>query len=257
MAATLARRLAVLLIDGDRTAARDQIAKLASRGFEVWHVETADDARASLQEQQPDVILMEILLRDADGLLLCAALREIAEAPIFVCSATSRKRDAALSLKLGADEFLRKPLDIDEFEARLERTLRRDYQLPSAPTADAVTRVGPLVIDRASHQVLLADEPLALTPTEFRLLAALSSQPGALVSHARLAELLWSEADASGSSLQAINMHVHRLRGKLARDAAQAPRVIAVRGVGYRLMPPAPDGVAPVLMFPRGKARTG
>jgi two-component system KDP operon response regulator KdpE len=255
MAVTLSRRLTVLLIDGDGVAARDQITKLESRSFDVWHVETADEARAILQGQQPDVILMEILLRDADGLLLCAALREIAEVPIFVCSATSRKRDAALSLKLGADEFMRKPLDIDEFEARLERTLRRGYQFPSPPTAEAVTRVGPLVIDRAIHQVLLAGRPLALTPTEFRLLDALAIQPGALVSHAKLAELLWSEADASGSSLQAINMHMHRLRGKLAQDPSSAPRVIAVRGVGYRLMPPSLDAVAPLVIFPSGKAR--
>jgi two-component system response regulator MprA len=196
---------------------------------------------------------MEIKLQDTDGLLLCAALREIAEVPIFVCSSTSRRRDAALSLKLGADEFLHKPLDMDEFEARLEKTLRRSYQFPAPPVTDTVTRVGALSIDRASHQVLLASKPVALTPTEFRLLDALAKQAGAVVSHAALADLLWSEPDTGGSSLQAINMHMHRLRAKLG--SGSAPKVVAVRGVGYRLVPNAVEDPGKLVIFPGGEAR--
>jgi DNA-binding response OmpR family regulator len=249
MAAARPRRLAVLLIDSDATAARDQVGKLEQRGYDLWHAQTADEARTIIHDQEPDVILMEIVLRDADGLLLCAWLREIAQVPIFVCSATSRKRDAALSLKLGADEFLHKPLDVDEFEARLGKTLRRAYQFPAAPANDSVTRVGALVINRETHQVLLANMPVALTPTEFRLLDALARQPGAVVSHATLADLLWNDPDTSGSSLQAINMHMHRLRAKLS--AGPAPKLVAVRGVGYRLMPASVDSSG-LVMFPGG-----
>jgi two-component system KDP operon response regulator KdpE len=252
MATPRARRLAVLLVDSDAAAAREQVAKLERRGYEVWPVATADDARAVLEKQHPDVILMEILLQDADGLLLCAALREMAEVPIFVCSSTSRKRDAALSLKLGADEFLHKPLDMDDFEVRLDKTLRRAYQFPAPPATDTVTRVGTLAIDRASHQVLLANKPVALTPTEFRLLDALAAQAGAVVSHASLADLLWSEPDTGGSSLQAINMHMHRLRAKLG--SGPAPKVVAVRGVGYRLVA---DDPGQLLIFPGGEAKAG
>jgi DNA-binding response OmpR family regulator len=253
MATTRQRRLAVLLVDSDATAAREQVDKLERRGYEVWHVATADDARAVLDKRQPDVILLEILLQDADGLLLCAALREIAEVPIFVCSSTSRKRDAALSLKLGADEFLHKPLDMDEFEARLDKVLRRAYQFPTPAATDNVTRAGTLVIDRATHQVRLANKPLALTPTEFRLLDALALEAGAVVSHAKLAELLWSEPDPGGSSLQAINMHMHRLRAKLG--VGPAPKVVAVRGVGYRLVPNTAEDPGQLLIFPGGDAR--
>ena len=253
MAAIRPRRLAVLLIDSDAAAAHDQAAKLERRGYDVWHSETADDARAMLDEQQPDVILMEILLRDADGLLLCAALREIAQVPIFVCSGTSRKRDAALSLKLGADEFLHKPLDVDEFDVRLGKTLRRAYQFPAASPNESITRVGPLVINRDSHQVLLANTAIALTPTEFRLLDALATQPGTVVPHATLADLLWSDQDTSGPALQAINMHMHRLRAKLA--VGPAPKVIAVRGVGYRLVAPSVEDSSGLVMFPSGAAK--
>jgi two-component system KDP operon response regulator KdpE len=252
MTSPRARRLAVLLVDSDAAATREQVAKLERRGYEVWPVATADDARAVLEKQQPDLILMEILLQDADGLLLCAALREMAEVPIFVCSSTSRKRDAALSLKLGADEFLHKPLDMDDFEVRLDKTLRRSYQFPTPPATDTVTRVGTLAIDRASHQVLLANKPVALTPTEFRLLDALAAQAGAVVSHASLADLLWSEPDTGGSSLQAINMHMHRLRAKLG--SGSAPKVVAVRGVGYRLVA---DDPGQLLIFPGGEAKVG
>jgi DNA-binding response OmpR family regulator len=254
MATTRPHRRAVLLVDSDAVAALDQIGKLERRGYDVWHVETADDARAILDEHHPDVIVLEIRLRDADGLLLCAALREIADVPIFVCSSTSRKRDAALSLKLGADEFLHKPLDMDDFEARLEKTMRRAYQFPTAPAAsDSVHRVGALAIDRTTHQVLLANKPLALTPTEFRLLDALATQPGAVIPHAKLADLLWSEPDASGSTLQAINMHMHRLRAKLA--TGPAPKVIAVRGVGYRLVPASLEAAGELVIFPGGEVR--
>jgi two-component system, OmpR family, KDP operon response regulator KdpE len=244
-----ARRLAVLLIDSDTESARETSQKLDSHGYDVWHVESAADARSALNEQHPDVILMEIVLRDADGLLLCAALREIAEVPIFVCSRTSRKRDAALSLKLGADEFLRKPLDIDEFDARLERVLGNAYQYPTTPTtSETLVRVGELSIDRAGHQATVGGRPLALTPTEFRLLDALASQPGTLVSHARLAELLWSDADPNGSSMQAINVHMHRLRGKLGRGSGLAPTIVSVRGVGYKLV--AGSSAGALVIFP-------
>jgi len=254
MAAPRTRRLAVLLVESDAAAAQDAITKLESRGYELWHVDRAEDARTMVQRQSPDVILMEIKLPDADGLLLLAALRETAQVPILVCSGTSRKRDAALSLKLGADEFMRKPLDVDEFEIRLDRTLRAAYQYPPTPAADNVARIGPLVVDYISHQVVLDGQPLALTPTEFRLLEALVRQPGAAVPHAKLAELLWSDADTSGSAMQAINMHMHRLRAKLSQASTPGLRIISLRGVGYRLDPPTPVS-APIVLFPSGEAR--
>jgi CheY-like chemotaxis protein len=125
------------------------------------------------------VIRIEINLPDEDGLLLLAALREAAEVPIFVCSATSPKRDAALSLKLGADEFMHKPLNVDEFEIRLERTLCGAYWYPaSSAGATGLTRVGNLAVDHAGHEFRVRGKPLALTPTEFRLLEALVRHPG-------------------------------------------------------------------------------
>jgi DNA-binding response OmpR family regulator len=169
-----------------------------------------------------------------DGLVLCSGLKSIADVPIIICSATPQKRDAILGLKLGADDFIAKPFDIYELEARVEAVLRRVAAArtsePSAAAPDH-SRVGELVIDCLRRRVTLGGQPIQLTPTEYRLLAALASRPDEILS--RNAQLMWGYQDASSG--RTIDVHIRRLRVKLGQGPVAAPAIAAVRGFGYKI----------------------
>ena len=163
-------------------------------------------------------------------------LKASSGAPILICSGTQRRRDAYLGLKLGADDFIAKPFDVFDLGARVEALLRRSAQqrVTEPAPARAPTRLGELVIDHASHEVLVAGVPLQLTPTEFRLLSVLASRPEQLVPRESLARLVWGDPDAGSS--RTIDVHIGRLRTKLAQADPNAPQIVSVRGFGYKLV---------------------
>jgi two-component system response regulator MtrA len=163
-------------------------------------------------------------------------LKAIADVPIVICSATPQKRDAILGLKLGADDFIAKPFDIYELEARVEAVLRRTTQTRVAETSPSPPdhiRVGDLIIDRSRRRVTLGGEPIQLTPTEYRLVSALASRPDEILSRDDLATLVWGYQDASSG--RTIDVHIRRLRVKLSQGPVPAPAIVAVRGFGYKM----------------------
>jgi DNA-binding response OmpR family regulator len=188
------------------------------------------------------------MLPDVDGLVLCTMLKAQAPVPIIVCSATSRRRDAILSLKLGADDFVAKPFNVDVLLARIEAILRRTLLggRPAAPPAAPPprtreeVRVGSLVIDTTRRRVVVGTASVALTPTEYRLLAALAAHPDVILSRDELARQVWGYADVGHG--RAIDVHVRRLRVKLAHAGARTPgpSIVSVRGFGYKLVPESP-----------------
>ncbi len=145
------------------------------------------------------------------------------------------KRDAILGLKLGADDFIAKPFDIYELEARVEAVLRRTTQMraETAPAPPDHIRVGELIIDRSRRRVTLGGEPIQLTPTEYRLVSALASRPDEILSRDDLATLVWGYQDASSG--RTIDVHIRRLRVKLTQGPVPAPAIVAVRGFGYKM----------------------
>src|SRR5438270_10309527 len=114
-----------MLVEDDRPVAQTLIDALESSGYRVWHAENGADAKTLLEQSRPDLIILDLMLPDVDGLVLCSGLKGIADVPIVICSATPQKRDAILGLKLGANDFIAKPFDIYELEARGEAVLRR------------------------------------------------------------------------------------------------------------------------------------
>src|SRR5579862_4536792 len=113
-----------MLVEDDHAVAQTLTDALESSGYRIWLAETGADARTLLEQTRPDLIILDLMLPDVDGLVLCSGLKQIADVPIVICSATPQKRDAILGLKLGADDFIAKPFDIYELEARLEAVLR-------------------------------------------------------------------------------------------------------------------------------------
>jgi two-component system response regulator MtrA len=226
-----------MLVEDDPAIAQTLADALGSSNYRIWHAENGADARALLEQTRPDLIILDLMLPDVDGLVLCSGLKSIADVPIIICSATPQKRDAILGLKLGADDFVAKPFDIYELEARVEAVLRRVSQArhvePSAaPPADHI-RVGDLLIDRSRRRVTLGGEAIQLTPTEYRLVSALASRPDEILSRDELAQLVWGYQDASSG--RTIDVHIRRLRVKLSQGPVPAPLIVAVRGFGYKL----------------------
>ncbi len=225
-------------MDDDPTAAATLRDLLEFAGFQVYMAASGSEAKRMVEELHPDLVILDIMLPDVDGLVLCSELRAIADIPIIMCSGTTRKRDATLALRLGADDFVWKPYDIYDLEARIEAVLRRarqQQQETHAPSEEGPQQyqVGELVVDRLRRHVTLGNKELQLTPTEYRLLCTLASRPGDVFSRDELAQRVWGYQDASSG--RAIDVHIRRLRVKLDSGAVPPPPIISVRGFGYKL----------------------
>ena len=226
----------IMLVEDDPAVAQTLTDALEASSYRVWLAETGADAKTLLEQTRPDLVILDLMLPDVDGLVLCSGLKGIADVPIIICSATPQKRDAILGLKLGADDFVAKPFDIYELEARVEAVLRRTSQSRHVEQAAAPPdhiRVGELIIDRSRRRVTLGGEPIQLTPTEYRLVSALASRPDEILSRDELATLVWGYQDASSG--RTIDVHIRRLRVKLNSGPVPAPAIVAVRGFGYKM----------------------
>jgi len=225
-----------MLVEDDTAVAQTLTDALETSGYRVWVAETGAGAKTLLEQTRPDLVILDLMLPDVDGLVLCSGLKSIADVPIIICSATPQKRDAILGLKLGADDFVPKPFDIYELEARVEAVLRRTMQPRTVEQVAAPPdhiRVGDLIIDRSRRRVTLGGEPIQLTPTEYRLVSALASRPDEILSRDELATLVWGYQDASSG--RTIDVHIRRLRVKLNSGPVAAPTIVAVRGFGYKM----------------------
>jgi DNA-binding response OmpR family regulator len=224
----------ILLVEDDPDTARSLTKALESGGYRVTAVDTGQEARSIIEHVRPDLILLDLMLPDTDGLVLTTALKTLTNAPIIICSARQEQVDRVLGLKLGADDFVAKPFDLDELEARIEAVLRRASRVREVPTqpSDQI-RVDDLLISQSRGTVTLAGQAVHLTPTEYRLLVALASRPDEVLSRETLGQLVWGYQDLGTGHL--IDVHIGRLRLKLRRASRSAPVIVTVRGKGYTI----------------------
>jgi DNA-binding response OmpR family regulator len=228
----------ILLVEDDATVASAVTEMLELNGYTVWRAEDGNQAKMLVEEKRPDLVVLDLILPDVDGLVLCADLKATADVPVVICGATTRKRDAVLALRLGADDFVPKPFDVDELAARVAAVLRRagHSRGPAEPAAAPdQLRIGELSVDRARHRVSVGGDVVHLTPIEYRLLIALMSRPHEVLSRADLARTVWGHLTGG----RTIEVHVRRLRVKLGGAGVLAPTIVSVRGVGYGLEVPA------------------
>ena len=227
----------ILLVEDDPGFAAMLCDALSARGYHLWHAASAAEAEALLGDMRADLILLDLILPDRNGLALCVTLKGRSGVPLIVCSATRRKDDRVLAFKLGADDFLAKPFSLDELQARIEVALQRggtSSRNGARPPEPRVQHIGALVIDRAQRRVTLGDDVLQLTPTEYYLLCALASRPAEVVSRSELAESVWSSSDAS--ILRSLDVHMRRLRAKIKAAGGGPTRLVTRRGFGYQLL---------------------
>ncbi|MCS7236084.1 MAG: response regulator transcription factor [Armatimonadota bacterium] len=193
---------------------------------------TAHDGASGLERalhEPVDVVILDVMLPGMSGFEVCRFLRQRSDVPILLLTARVDETDRVVGLDLGADDYITKPFSMRELMARVRAALRRKGLAQTARLA-----VGDLVVDPARHEVRCGDRVLPLSPKEYDLLEVLSRHAGRVLSRGQLLELVWGY-DYEGDE-RTVDVHVSWLRRKL-REAGSAVRIVAVRGVGYRLEP--------------------
>jgi two-component system response regulator MprA len=216
----------ILLVEDD-SELRDMVRRVLVReGFEVTGRATGGDALRAVEHEVPDALILDIGLPDSDGRDVCQALRgRGVNAPVLFLTARDAVSDRLAGFGAGGDDYLVKPFDVKELVARLRALLRR-----TAP--DAVLEARGLRLDPAAHVAASGDATVSLTPTEFRLLAALAARPGEALRRRELREAAWPGGDIVYDNT--LDAHVARLRRKI-RSLPDAPSIKTKHGVGYSL----------------------
>jgi len=229
------RGFRALVVD-DEAALADVVASyLLREHFEVTVRHTGAEALAVAREVDPDVVVLDLGLPGIDGLEVCRQLRTFSDAYVVMLTARDTEVDTIVGLSVGADDYITKPFSPRELVARIRAMLRRPRTVGvQAGAVVAPARVfGPLAIDVGSRQVFLDGELIALTRTEFDILAELSSRPGQVWTRRQLIDAVWGEPWVGNDHL--VDVHVGHLRRKLGDDAGEPRFVFTVRGVGYRM----------------------
>ncbi len=219
----------VLAIEDDADIRQLLRALLDREGYTVTEASSGRDGLRAFHQARPDLVILDLGLPDLDGWQVLERIRDMSDAPVLVLTARSAERDKVRGLNAGADDYLTKPFSRVELLARLQ-AIRRRQMAGSSPRA--VFDDGVIRVDLVHQEVSLQGEAVVLTPTEYRLLAAMVRHSGQILSADQLIELAWD--DPSGLAPARVKYAVLRLRRKLGWDDADASPLETVRGFGYR-----------------------
>jgi two-component system phosphate regulon response regulator OmpR len=223
----MAERL--LIIDDDARLAAMVSDYLTAAGFVVDRRFTGSEGLAAIERESFDAIILDVMLPDSDGFEICRKIRARAQVPILMLTARGEETDRIVGLEIGADDYLPKPFNPRELQARLRAILRRGRAL--GPGEGAELRFGRLQIDRSSRMVRVDGKEKTLTSFQFDLLAALADNAGRVLNRDRLMDLVKGEEfDAFDRS---IDVHISRIRSAIEDDPKHPRRIITVRGAGY------------------------
>jgi two-component system, OmpR family, KDP operon response regulator KdpE len=223
----------VLLVEDDPQIRRFLRATLPAHGIRLLEAGTGGDGLAQAATRTPEAILLDLGLPDLDGIEFIRRLREWSSIPVIVLSARGLERDKVAALDVGADDYLTKPFGVEELLARLRVAFRRKTAAGSDPSAGSVFTTGDLSVDLAGHIVRVGGREVRLTPTEFKLLAALVRHAGKVVTHRQLLIEVWGPGAAANTHYLRVQMH--GLRHKLETTPARPRYLTTEPGVGYRL----------------------
>jgi DNA-binding response OmpR family regulator len=226
----------ILVIEDDTHIARLVQMHLSDAGYDVCVVSTAAEGRVRASRDDPDLIILDLMLPDGDGLDVCRRLRENRDhTPILILTARDTEADRVLGLELGADDYLTKPFGVRELMARVKAILRR-VELLTAASQDPSRpiRVDDLEIDPDSRSVRVGTRPVGLTAKEFDLLLHFARRPGRVYTRSQLLDVVWGYS--AGCYEHTVNSHINRLRGKIEKDPRRPRYITTVWGVGYRFL---------------------
>lgn len=220
-----------ILVIEDELAMRTILADcLDRRGYRVIATDNGEDGLRRATEEQPDLILLDLMMPRLDGFAVCQELRRLrVQTPILVLTARGRVEDRVRGLDLGADDYLVKPFSRDELLARVRALLRRRSR--SSPDA-GILAFGDLRVDLSAHRVTRAEVEVELAPKEFEALRLLVQQPGRVVSRQEFLDLVWG--CAAFPTTRTVDKHIAALRRKLESNPSEPGWIQTVHGVGYR-----------------------
>ena len=223
----------VLIVEDDPNIVDLIRANLAVRGFDTLVSFDGSKALALLETEEPDMVLLDLMLPEVDGFELCRQIRERSNVAIIVVSARGGERDKVTALNMGADDYMTKPFGIEELLARILATLRRTRPADAVTeAAPSVIAIGDVEVDLAGQRVRLAGEQVHLTPTEFALLRELTLNRGKLLSRAHLLRRVWGPGYETETEY--VRVYIRRLRAKLEQPGG-APLIITQPRAGYRI----------------------
>ena len=225
----------ILVVEDDRNISELIHMYLVKEGFDVRIAGDGGKAIEEFQKQEPDLILLDIMLPVMDGWAVCAKIRETSKVPIIMLTAKGEIEDRIIGLELGADDYLIKPFSPRELVARVRALFRRAHQADEP--AVEVLDFGDLVIDISGHKILVEGKEVDLTASEFKLLTTLARHPGRVYNRMELVEKVLGY-DFEGYE-RTIDSHVKNLRAKLGDDPKKPKWLYTVHGVGYRFEAPA------------------
>lgn len=222
----------VLLVDDEPALTNLVTMALHYEGWVVDVAHNGQEAVAKFHKTGPDLLVLDIMLPDVDGLQILQRVRETDPyTPALFLTARDSVTDRVTGLTAGADDYMTKPFNLEELVARLRGLLRRSSHL--APPADEALTVGDLALDAASRQATRGGAPIALTATEFELLRFLMRNPQRALTRAEILDRVWNYDFAGRTSI--VDLYISYLRKKI--DADRQPMIHTVRGVGYMLKP--------------------
>jgi len=226
----------ILLIEDDTDLFSLLKYNLEKEGFSLTGLQTGKGALELCRQVRPDLILLDIMLPDSDGLDICKGIRkdpELATTPVIFLTARASETDRIVGLELGANDYVVKPFFVRELIARIKLQLRGAPWTQATPAR--VLEAGGVELDPSSRQVRLHGAPLSLTATEFRLLEFLMNRPGVVFSREQLLNAVWGQDRAITD--RAVDVYVLRLRQKVEEDPANPILIHSVRGFGYTFEP--------------------
>ncbi|MFA4992195.1 MAG: response regulator transcription factor [Candidatus Omnitrophota bacterium] len=223
----------IAIVDDDPDVINAVGSSLRSEGFRVKGFSCGEDLFKFLDKERPDLILLDVVLPDVNGLDICRSLKnkeKFSSIPVIMLSGKGREADKVFGLDAGSDDYVVKPYSIDEIKARIRAVLRRGGPA-AAGRKEKKIRVGNMIaIDPERYEVTVEGEKVCLTPAEFRILECLSSRKGQVFTRSRILEFLWGEDKVVVE--RTIDVHIRHLRKKLGK----AEKFIKnIRGIGYKI----------------------
>jgi DNA-binding response OmpR family regulator len=218
----------ILIVEDDETVCDTLALNLRAEGYDVH---TAGDGERGLELARtidPDLVVLDVMLPNLDGLTVCRLIRRESEVPIILLTARGTETDKIIGLETGADDYVVKPFSLGEFLARVRAALRRG----TSSAADKELHSNDLTLDLVSRKAFRGEEEMQLTPREFTLLATLIRNIGAVLTRDLLLAVVWGD-DYVGDP-RTVDVHIRWLREKIEKDPSNPERIQTVRGVGYR-----------------------
>lgn len=226
----------ILVVDDELNIRQILETRLSIRGYTVILAENGEEALYLFRKEQPNLVILDIMLPKIDGYEVCSEIRKESQVPIIMLTALGDISDRVLGLELGADDYVMKPFSPKELEARIRSVLRRTEVAGTRTkknTNKRILQIGALAIDTNKRQVFKGTERIKLTGMEFNLLELLVTKAGERLSRSMILDRVWGYTPERFLDTRVVDVHISRLRSKLEEDPSNPDLIITARGTGY------------------------